>query len=37
LRLTALDPGFLLDRIEVDLDGAVAHYGALRPADIDTN
>lgn len=27
LRLYALDPGLLLDRIEVELDGAVRHYG----------
>jgi len=29
LRLYAMDPGLVLDRIEVDLDGAVHHYGAL--------
>jgi hypothetical protein len=31
LRLYALDPGIVLDRIEVALDGAVPHYGALKP------
>lgn len=30
LRLYALDPGFMLEDIEVDLDGAVPHYGAVR-------
>jgi len=30
LRVYALDPGVILDRIEVDLDGAPAHYGALK-------
>ncbi len=29
LRLYALDPGLLLDRIEVELDGAVRHYGPV--------
>jgi len=29
LRIKALDPGFILDRIEIDLDGAVPHYGGL--------
>jgi len=29
LRLYALDPGIVLDRVEVELDGAVPHYGAL--------
>jgi hypothetical protein len=28
LRIHALDPGVVLDRIEIDLDGAPAHYGA---------
>lgn len=30
LKLYALDPGVIIDRIELDLDGAKAHYGALR-------
>ncbi len=29
LRLYALDPGLVLDRIEVELDGAVRRYGAI--------
>ena len=29
LKIYALDPGVILDRIEVDLDGAPKHYGAL--------
>ncbi len=28
LRVIALDPGLMLDHIEIDLDGATAHYGA---------
>jgi hypothetical protein len=30
LKVYALDPGVILDRIEVDLDGAPAHYGPER-------
>ena len=30
LKIYALDPGVILDRIEVDLDGAPAHYGPER-------
>lgn len=29
LAVTALDPGIILDRIEIDLDGAIAHYGGV--------
>ena len=29
LKIYALDPGVMIDRIEVDLDGATKHYGAL--------
>lgn len=32
LKVYALDPGVILDRIEVDLDGAPAHYGPERIA-----
>ena len=28
IKVVALDPGLLLDHIEIDLDGATAHYGA---------
>jgi hypothetical protein len=28
LEIYALDPGVVLDRIEIDLDGAPTHYGA---------
>ncbi len=31
LAVTALDPGVILDRIEIDLDGAIAHYGGVAP------
>lgn len=31
IRLFARDPGLLLDHIEIDLDGATAHYGAAPP------
>jgi hypothetical protein len=27
LKIYALDPGVILDRVEIDLDGAPAHYG----------
>lgn len=29
IRLTALDPGVIIDRVEIDLDGAMPHYGVL--------
>ena len=29
LKVYAIDPGVMIDRIEVDLDGATKHYGAL--------
>jgi hypothetical protein len=28
LKIHALDPGVVLDRIEIELDGAPKHYGA---------
>lgn len=31
LKLYALDPGVIIDRIEIDLDGAKKHYGAPDP------
>ena len=35
LRLYPLDPGVMIDRIDINLDRAPAHYGAMRP-DTDT-
>lgn len=33
LKLYALDPGVMIDRIEIDLDGAKKHYGAVAPVE----